>query len=127
MMLCHFCDNLDFHQGALRQGLDGHSRTGGIRLSEEFRIDGVHIGEVVHIGQEYRRLHNVSHCETCLFKNRLDVGERLACLFFNASCYKNSSSGEWPDYTARWQQVPLLYLSLFSYTNLFNRCKGTNI
>ena len=92
-MLCHFCDNLDFHQGALRQGLDGHSRTGGIRLSEELRIDGVHICEVVHIGQKYRRLHNVSHCETSLFKNCLDVGERLARLLFDASLYKNSSSG----------------------------------
>ena len=39
-------DNLDFHQYTFWQAFYGDSRTGGIWLGEEFRIDGVHVGKV---------------------------------------------------------------------------------
>lgn len=52
MALLRGGDALDLDEGGFREGLDGEGAAGRVWSLEELGIDGVHCGEIVHIGKE---------------------------------------------------------------------------
>src|SRR5687768_5729188 len=52
---------LDFDEGAERQATDADRRAGGAVVAEGGHVHVVHGGEVVHVSQEHRRLHDDGH------------------------------------------------------------------
>ena len=84
-----FCNHLNLYQCALRQRLDCNGGTCRIWFRKELGIDCIHVGKVVHVGQEHRCLDDTAQRQSCFFQYGLDVGERLAGLLFDASFCKH--------------------------------------
>src|SRR5665811_1945565 len=79
------CDGLDLDEEPARQGrhLDGRAR--GLRVADILAIDGVHRCEVVHVGDEDRRLGDVGISEADVTEHRADVAHDLVSLLRDAT------------------------------------------
>src|SRR5262249_54262133 len=66
-------NDIDFDQGVLRKTRNLDGRASGRRLGEEFAVDLVHGGEIVHVFEIDGGLHNVVKVGTCSLNNPLDV------------------------------------------------------
>ncbi len=73
-------EHFDFDQDLLGKLADGDCRTGGIGRAESFGVNGVHGGEVGHVGEIDSGLDDIVHCQSGGFEDCLHVAERLACL-----------------------------------------------
>ena len=73
-------EDFDFDEDLLGELAHGHGAAGGEGGGERFGVNGVHGGEVTHVGKVDGGLHYVVHSEAGGFEDGLRVGETLAGL-----------------------------------------------
>ena len=61
LYLWHHRHYFDFDRRAFGEGFDCHSGACRVWFGEEFRIDGIHISEIGHVGHENCCFHHILH------------------------------------------------------------------
>ena len=87
-----------------RQAAHLHGGARRRRIDDVLRVDGVHAGEVVHVGEEHRGAHDVVEIGAGGLEERRDVAHHLLGLLGDVAREQGAvfgSIGIWPDTNSR--------------------------